>query len=117
MPQTPPFIKRYTKEPIKPQENHEEPKPTVKLGRTVPKPFSFESRDQAMQKKREELIKGVLEEERKAREFHARPAPKAILNCAKNTKSDSQCANLINIYENLTVSVDVHTVMCFIYFQ
>ena len=40
---------------------------------TLPEPFSFEKRDQAMFEKKEEKIKQVLEEEKKAREFHAKP--------------------------------------------
>lgn len=102
-PQTPTFMKRYVKEPIRPEENHKEPKPTSKLGRTIPMPFSFESRDQAILKKREELIKMVMEEEKKAREFHARPAPKTILNCAKSNNSDLQSSSS----SNLTVSVNI----------
>ena len=40
---------------------------------TLPEPFSFENRDKAMFEKKEEKIKQVLEEEKKAREFHAKP--------------------------------------------
>ena len=39
----------------------------------MPEPFSFENRDKAMFEKKEEKIKQVLEEEKKAREFHAKP--------------------------------------------
>ena len=40
---------------------------------TQPEPFSFETRDKAMIEKKEEKIKRILEEEKKAREFHAKP--------------------------------------------
>ena len=40
---------------------------------TLPEPFSFENRDKAMFEKKEEKIKQVLEEEKRAREFHAKP--------------------------------------------
>ena len=40
---------------------------------TLPEPFSFENRDKAMFEKKEEKIRQVLEEEKKAREFHAKP--------------------------------------------
>ncbi|XP_069698789.1 targeting protein for Xklp2-like isoform X2 [Periplaneta americana] len=41
-------------------------------------PFSFEERDKQLLKKKEEHIKKVLEEEKKTREFHARPLPSCI---------------------------------------
>jgi len=42
---------------------------------TEPEPFSFESRDKEMIHKKQEKILKVYEEEKKAREFHARPLP------------------------------------------
>ncbi|CAL4104480.1 unnamed protein product [Meganyctiphanes norvegica] len=42
---------------------------------TKPTPFSFHSRDQITQKKKEATIKKVLEEEKKQAEFHANPMP------------------------------------------
>ena len=42
----------------------------------MPEPFSFETRDKAMVEKKEEKIRQILEEERKAREFHAKPVMK-----------------------------------------
>ena len=43
---------------------------------TLPEPFSFENRDKAMFEKKEDKIRQVLEEEKKAREFHAKPIMK-----------------------------------------
>ena len=43
---------------------------------TLPTPFSFETRDKALIEKKEEKIKQILEEEKKAREFHAKPIMK-----------------------------------------
>ncbi|KAJ9580425.1 hypothetical protein L9F63_024401 [Diploptera punctata] len=42
---------------------------------TEVKPFSFEERDKQLLKRREELIQKHLEEEKKSREFHAKPVP------------------------------------------
>nr|KAG5696627.1 hypothetical protein BaRGS_034088 [Batillaria attramentaria] len=42
---------------------------------TVPEPFSVETRSKLMLAQKEEKIKQVLEEERRAREFHAQPLP------------------------------------------
>lgn len=43
---------------------------------TQPAPFSFETRDKLQMEKKEEKIQKILEEERKAREFHANPIMK-----------------------------------------
>eukprot|EP00090_Calanus_glacialis_P044282 TRINITY_DN7885_c0_g1_i1.p1 TRINITY_DN7885_c0_g1~~TRINITY_DN7885_c0_g1_i1.p1 ORF type:complete len:750 (-),score=309.01 TRINITY_DN7885_c0_g1_i1:165-2360(-) len=43
---------------------------------TVAEPFSFERRDQITMEKKEEKIKQIYEEEKKAREFHAKPIMK-----------------------------------------
>ena len=43
---------------------------------TLPEPFSFENRDKVMMEKKEEKIKQILDEEKKAREFHAKPIMK-----------------------------------------
>ena len=40
---------------------------------TMPEPFSFETRDKVLMEKKEEKIKQIIEEEKKAREFHAKP--------------------------------------------
>lgn len=40
---------------------------------TLPEPFSFAERDRMTQQKKEEKIKQLHEEEKKAREFHAKP--------------------------------------------
>ena len=47
--------------------------PTNSRKTTLPAPFSFESRDKQMIEKKEEKIKQIYEEEKKAREFHAKP--------------------------------------------
>lgn len=64
-----------------PKEAQKQP---MKLTRTQLLPFSFDVRDQRLKQKKEEYIKNVYEEEKKAREFHARPIPKAILQSSKN---------------------------------
>merc|ERR1719397_927085 len=43
---------------------------------TLPTPFSFESRDKIMMERKEDKIQQILEEEKKAREFHAKPIMK-----------------------------------------
>ena len=43
---------------------------------THPTPFSFENRDKRLMEKKEEKIQKFLEEEKKAREFHAKPIMK-----------------------------------------
>jgi len=52
--------------------------PPVSKKSTQPAPFSFDQRDHEMMVKKEEKIKKVLNEEQKAREFHANPVPKAV---------------------------------------
>ena len=52
--------------------------PPVSKKSTQPTPFSFDQRDHEMMAKKEEKIKKVLDEEQKAREFHANPVPKAV---------------------------------------
>ncbi|KAL8612429.1 hypothetical protein ACOMHN_008414 [Nucella lapillus] len=42
---------------------------------TVPEPFSVEERSKAMLAQKEEKIRLILEEEKRAREFHAQPLP------------------------------------------
>ncbi|XP_012260180.2 targeting protein for Xklp2 homolog [Athalia rosae] len=43
--------------------------------KTKPCPFSFEERDKNLMKKKENYIKNVIEEDKKAREFQAKPVP------------------------------------------
>jgi len=43
---------------------------------TIAEPFSFEQRDKLTMEKKEEKIKQIYEEEKKAREFHAKPIMK-----------------------------------------
>nr|XP_023023023.1 targeting protein for Xklp2-like [Leptinotarsa decemlineata] len=86
-PQTPTFMKRYSKfnETAKPVQPEVEPKQQqAKPRNTKPLPFSFEMRDLYAKSKRQELIQKVLEEEKKAREFHARPIPKSVTQPLKN---------------------------------
>ncbi|KAJ8969437.1 hypothetical protein NQ317_008628, partial [Molorchus minor] len=92
-PLTPTFMKRYPKEPEKTKQT-EENKPLFLPTKTTPIPFSFEKRDKYLQKKKQELIKKVLEEEKKAREFHARPVPKAVLNPSKSLQRLNSLDNI-----------------------
>ncbi|XP_046990191.1 targeting protein for Xklp2-like isoform X1 [Schistocerca americana] len=45
---------------------------------TVIAPFTFEERDKIRQQQKEEKIRQFLEEEKRAREFHAKPIPKSV---------------------------------------
>jgi len=48
---------------------------TERLRNTVIAPFSFEVRDKSLGQRRENQLKKTIEEERKLREFHAKPCP------------------------------------------
>jgi len=52
--------------------------PSVCKKSTQPTPFSFDQRDHEMMVKKEEKIRKVMNEEQKAREFHANPVPRAV---------------------------------------
>lgn len=73
---------------VEKQEKKETPAKPLKLTGTRPVPFSFEKRDQQLMKKKEEFINKVLEEEKKAREFHARRPPKAILRSRNGSQDE-----------------------------
>jgi hypothetical protein len=45
---------------------------------TQPEPFSFEQRDHVIQTRKEEKIQKIYDEEKAAREFHAKPVLKAV---------------------------------------
>ncbi len=49
--------------------------PAASKHHTVQQPFSFDVRDADAALRKQERINKVLEEERRAREFHARPLP------------------------------------------
>nr|CAD7443202.1 unnamed protein product [Timema bartmani] len=55
---------------------------------TEVKPFSFEKRDIELQKKKDEKIKAVFEEEKKARIFHANPVPQLCRDVNKGLFTD-----------------------------
>ncbi|KAK9875706.1 hypothetical protein WA026_009503 [Henosepilachna vigintioctopunctata] len=83
-PVTPTFVKTLPKaSPVKKTLVRQNSSP---LKKTRPEPFSFEKRDQQLLQKREELIKKTMEEEKKAREFHARPIPKPIASIINQQK-------------------------------
>ncbi|RZC40763.1 TPX2 and/or Mitofilin domain containing protein [Asbolus verrucosus] len=88
---TPKFLKRVSKSlsknELEKNGKTEETSKSFKPTKTQPIPFSFEKRDQELQRKKEEFINKVLEEEKKAREFHAKPPPKSILR-ARNRSLD-----------------------------
>lgn len=50
----------------------------LKAIHTKPAPFSFQTRQEEMLKRRDQLITKVMEEEKKKREFHAQPIPKSV---------------------------------------
>lgn len=86
-PQTPNILKKYQKTIQQKPESYipqEVQKQRTKLPNTLPLPFSFQARDDAMKKKREEFLRKVYAEEKRAREFHARPIPKAVLLASKS---------------------------------
>lgn len=62
-------------------------KPSTNLQTTKIEPFTFEHKYDIMKKKKDELIKKVFEEEKKAREFHARPMPKLYQKIRDSTMS------------------------------
>lgn len=82
-PVTPTFIKKMPPKPSSANKEIEKPKP---VRTTKPEPFSFEKRDMKLMKKKEELVKKVIEEEKKAREFHARPIPKPVASLINKQK-------------------------------
>lgn len=102
---TPNFIKRQksVSESDETKKNNVVIKENWKPTRTKPMPFSFEIRDKNLIKKKEEFIKKVLEEEKKAREFHARPLPKTF----KESKSSTSLASS-NDPNNLTPGVSTN---------
>nr|CAI5850835.1 unnamed protein product [Callosobruchus analis] len=63
--------------------------PAYQKKRTQPVPFSFEVRDQMLKRKKEKMIEKVYEEMKKAREFHARPIPKAVLDDNRKSSTSS----------------------------
>lgn len=83
----------------KPINKHPQMQP-FKPSRTHLEPFSFEDRDKHLVKKKEEFIKKVFEEEKKQREFHARPPPSYILKVhngsAMSIKSDVRSVFIIS---------------------
>lgn len=75
-PQTPIIMKRGV-EKLKPEVKVKKLE-DVKLKNTVPLPFSFLERDKALLRKKDEALKKLLENEKRNREFHAKPLPKYI---------------------------------------
>ncbi|XP_060521882.1 targeting protein for Xklp2 homolog [Cylas formicarius] len=76
----PEAVKRTTPRPRPTSAKVDKPAPTENkpMKKTQPEPFSFEERDKMCMSKRQQLIHKILEEERRAREFHARPMPKSL---------------------------------------
>lgn len=107
-PVTPSFIKKIPKaSPVK--KNTDKPN-TVTLKTTRPEPFSFEKRDMKLMKKREELVKKTLEEEKQARQFHARPIPKPIISMITKIKQKSHngSASSLNQGDNVKAEHEDH---------
>nr|CAD7412754.1 unnamed protein product [Timema poppensis] len=80
---------------VKPQEVFHFGVPQVSNKRSTPskrmtevKPFSFEKRDIELQKKKDEKIKAVFEQEKKARIFHANPVPQLCQDLTKGLFTD-----------------------------
>nr|CAD7263678.1 unnamed protein product [Timema shepardi] len=80
---------------LKPQEVFNFGVPQVCNKRSTPskrmtevKPFSFEKRDIELQKKKDEKIKAVFEQEKKARIFHANPVPQLCQDLTKGLFTD-----------------------------
>ncbi|KAL1517265.1 hypothetical protein ABEB36_001051 [Hypothenemus hampei] len=74
-------------------ENQSQPSNKLQIRATVPQPFSFESRDKQIEQKRQNFIKKILDEEKKARTFHANPVPTAIKNRSRKLSSSSCGSN------------------------
>lgn len=94
-PQTPTFMRRIQKKQEKPVAQVEplRAKPANPTN-TRPLPFSFELRNQYLIKRKEQFVKNFIEEEKRAREFHARPLPKNILSSPKIKKSSTKTVEL-----------------------
>ncbi|XP_044269910.1 targeting protein for Xklp2-like isoform X2 [Tribolium madens] len=87
-PESPNFCKKAPKAKPTVAKPEEAPKVVFKPTNTQVVPFSFEQRDKQLMKKKEEFISKVLEEEKKAREFHARPVPRTILRSRNNSQDN-----------------------------
>lgn len=104
-------------------------KPAKPIKNTEIKPFSFEQRDQELKEKKKKFINEVcsilfsklydptlshtidfqvIENEKKAREFHANPLPKSILRSRNGSKDDMTD-------HNSTTSSKVHHLKMYIF--
>ncbi|XP_063915012.1 targeting protein for Xklp2 homolog isoform X1 [Zophobas morio] len=107
--QTPSFVKRMSRStPNKVDQSTRKngTPPPFRPSRTQPKPFSFEKRDQALFRKKEEQINKILEEEKKAREFHAKPPPKAILRSRNASQERMSEAGSVKSFKRSTEDLD-----------
>lgn len=91
-------LKPNVLEPIKPK-----PYPIRSL------PLSFELRNQYLQERKEKFVNQFIEDEKKAREFHARPIPKHILTSPKINKSSTKTVEL----RSKVTEQKLKTVSCF----
>ncbi|XP_001810875.2 targeting protein for Xklp2 [Tribolium castaneum] len=108
-PESPNFSKKIARTtPNKVTKQEEAPKP-CKPTNTHVKPFSFEERDKKLMKKKEELINRYLEEEKKAREFHARPVPKSILRSRNNSQENISDPGSSKSFKRSTEELDFGT--------
>ncbi|XP_066152162.1 targeting protein for Xklp2-like isoform X2 [Euwallacea fornicatus] len=105
-PVTPSFMKNYVPPSLKINAGGQNCKQLAKPPKDKPRltmfqPFSFDKRDKAVAARKQAHIDRVLEEERKAREFHANPVPKYI--CKKESHSATATSD-VRLNRNCTVT-------------
>ncbi|CAH0545697.1 unnamed protein product [Brassicogethes aeneus] len=99
-PKTPAFMRRCNS--LK-SLNLVEPKKEEKPKQThPPRNDTFEERHKIVLKKKEALVNKVLEEEKKAREFHARPAPRKIYSPCKTSSKEKLNKSNETLAQNAT---------------
>ncbi|KAF5291146.1 hypothetical protein FQA39_LY14388 [Lamprigera yunnana] len=79
-------------------------KKPVRLTTTQLMPFSFEERDQNLRNKKLQVLKEIEEEEKKNREFYAKPMPKKIYSSSETLKSVSSYTKRQNSLDSLKTS-------------
>ncbi|KAK7871373.1 hypothetical protein R5R35_006078 [Gryllus longicercus] len=90
------------------------PNANININKTQPNPFSFEKRDKLMMKNKNEKMKKILQEEQKARIFHAKSVPAWVKLHAKDScnrkKSQSATTNSNDDEKKTTFKPDAATV-------
>ncbi|XP_066254247.1 targeting protein for Xklp2 homolog isoform X2 [Euwallacea similis] len=106
-PVTPSFMKNYVPPSFRMNSGGQNDKQLAKTPKDKPRltmfqPFSFDKRDKGVAARKQAHFNRVLEEERKAREFHANPVPKFICK-----KDPATAQSDIKVIRNCTVTSSV----------